>query len=207
MESREFDERLVFIFILSDAFAGSLLTSKRRRKRQLHLMCQNLRAPSSKDLADPALSPAHRSELFKTLLAQYAPDVVGLQEAKGVWQELLESYPQDTGYGYTAAVKINPDAQGYTAILYKQSRFELLKEGVFWLTDTPDMPSALWTVTCATAPGSCCWIKRRSSPYMYSAPICTIPWAQPLTRCARCRRSICLQKPRRSCRHTPKLHL
>lgn len=84
MESREFDERLVFIFILSDAFAGSLLTSKRRRKRQLHLMCQNLRAPSSKDLADPALSPAHRSELFKTLLAQYAPDVVGLQEAKGV---------------------------------------------------------------------------------------------------------------------------
>ena len=47
-------------------------------------MCQNLRAPSSKELADPALSPAHRSELFKTLLAQYAPDVVGLQEAKGV---------------------------------------------------------------------------------------------------------------------------
>ena len=58
------------------------------------VMCQNLRAPSSKELADPALSPAHRSELFKTLLAQYAPDVVGLQEAKGVWQELLESYPQ-----------------------------------------------------------------------------------------------------------------
>ena len=86
------------------------------------VMCQNLRAPSSKELADPVLSPAHRSELFKTLLAQYAPDVVGLQEAKGVWQELLESYPQDTGYGYTAAVKINPDAQGYTAILYKQSR-------------------------------------------------------------------------------------
>lgn len=48
------------------------------------VMFQNLRAPSSKDLADPALSPAHRSELFKTLLAQYAPDVVGLQEAKGV---------------------------------------------------------------------------------------------------------------------------
>ena len=101
------------------------------------VMCQNLRAPSSKELADPALSPVHRSELFKTLLAQYAPDVVGLQEAKGVWQELLESYPQDTGYGYTATVKINPDAQGYTAILYKQSRFELLEEGVFWLTDTP----------------------------------------------------------------------
>lgn len=171
------------------------------------VMCQNLRAPSSKELADPALSPAHRSELFKTLLAQYAPDVVGLQEAKGVWQELLESYPQDTGYGYTAAVKINPDAQGYTAILYKQSRFELLEEGVFCLTDTPDMPSALWTVTCATAPGRCCWIKRRNSPYMYSPPICTIPWAQPPTRCARCRRSICLKKPRRSCRHTPKLHL
>ncbi|GEM_PF-3537287 len=48
------------------------------------VMCQNLRAPSSKDLADPALSPAHRLELFKTLLAQCAPDVVGLQEAKGV---------------------------------------------------------------------------------------------------------------------------
>lgn len=48
------------------------------------VMFQNLRAPSSKDLADPVLSPAHRSELFKTLPAQYAPDVVGLQEAKGV---------------------------------------------------------------------------------------------------------------------------
>ncbi len=107
------------------------------------VMCQNLRAPSSKELADPVLSPLHRSELFKTLLDQYAPDVVGLQEAKGVWQELLESYPQDTGYGYTAAVKINPDAQGYTAILYKQSRFELLEEGVFWLTDTPDVPSSI----------------------------------------------------------------
>lgn len=41
------------------------------------------------------------------------------------------------------AVKINPDAQGYTAILYKQSRFELLEEGVFWLTDTPDVPSSI----------------------------------------------------------------
>ena len=172
------------------------------------VMCQNLRAPSSKELADPALSPAHRSELFKTLLAQYAPDVVGLQEAKGVMAGTAGNLSPGHGLRLYGGRQNQPRrAGGYTAILYKQSRFELLKEGVFWLTDTPDMPSALWTVTCATAPGRCCWIKRRSSPYMYSAPICTIPWAQPPTRCARCRRSICLKKPRRSCRHTPKLHL
>lgn len=57
------------------------------------VMCQNLRAPSDKEMKNPVLSPVHRSELFKTLLAQYAPDVVGLQEAKGVWQDLLENYP------------------------------------------------------------------------------------------------------------------
>ena len=76
------------------------------------VMCQNLRAPSSKELADPVLSPAHRSELFKTLLDQYTPDVVGLQEAKGVWQELLESAGfswEDTGE--------NPDGED-TVLLF-----------------------------------------------------------------------------------------
>ena len=106
-------------------------------------MCQNVRAPSSKELADPVLSPAHRSELFKTLLAKYAPDVVGVQEAKSVWQDIFPAYEQDAGYGYVAATKINPDAQGYTAILYKTSRFSLLEEGVFWLTDTPSVPSTI----------------------------------------------------------------
>ena len=108
------------------------------------VMCQNLRAPSSKDLADPALSPAHRSELFKTLLAQYAPDVVGLQEAKGVMAGTAGKLSPGHGLRLYGGRQNQPRrAGGYTAILYKQSRFELLKEGVFWLTDTPDVPSSI----------------------------------------------------------------
>ena len=84
-----------------------------------------------------------RKELVYDVIRDYAPDVLGVQEAV---RFQLDAFKQELpGYGEIGVVSDSTRHTGqYTAILYLQERFKADASGTFWLSDTPDIPSANW---------------------------------------------------------------
>ncbi len=78
-------------------------------------------------------------EMVKTL----QPDVFGVQEP--VWEQinfLLDSLP---AYAKLGVAREDGDSLGeFSAIFYLKDKFEVLREGNFWLSETPDVPSLGW---------------------------------------------------------------
>ena len=76
------------------------------------------------------------------VIRQYAPDVLGVQEAcrfqLDAFNEHLPEYGE-VGIGRDGGTKGE-----YSAILYRKQRFEVDDSGTFWLSDTPAVPSAHW---------------------------------------------------------------
>lgn len=87
-----------------------------------------------------------RKEPISDLIKKYSFDLIGTQEGSVVQlQELLELLPGfaqvHVGYG-------GKDGNLHTcAVLYRTANFELLDSGVFWLSETPDIPSIGWDAT------------------------------------------------------------
>lgn len=97
-----------------------------------------------------------RKEPLARLVKQHGFDIFGSQEGKPEqMKDLLELLPGFDAVGH-------PDGENgiryNVAILYKTNRFELLDSGVFWLSETPDVPSIGWD---ATDRRICNWAKFR----------------------------------------------
>ena len=84
-----------------------------------------------------------RKEFVYEVIRDAAPDVLGLQEAVRFQLDLLnEHFPE---YAELGIVSDRTRHTGqYSAILYRKDRFELHASGNFWLSDTPETPSANW---------------------------------------------------------------
>jgi len=89
-----------------------------------------------KDIAD-------RAPRFKKLMDQVQPDIMGLSEATPKWIDFLEKNVVGAKYQmlykYRAAGSL--EAQ---PLLYDQTKFNLLDDGYFWLSETPDVESKGW---------------------------------------------------------------
>jgi endonuclease/exonuclease/phosphatase family metal-dependent hydrolase len=97
---------------------------------------------------------AARMPVLIELLRTHAPDVVGTQEARAFQIDLIKAQlPEyaEVGFGYRPRV----DRAHRVAILYRRDRFEEVRTGVFWFSDTPRVRrSATWgNVT----PRQCNW--------------------------------------------------
>jgi len=97
----------------------------------------------------------HRRALVVKVIEDYAPDILGLQEAlRSQLDELAEALPE------YAKVGVGRDADGggeYSAILYRESRFDLSDAGTFWLSATPNLPgSRTWG---NNLPRICTWAR------------------------------------------------
>lgn len=80
-------------------------------------------------------------------------EIFGAQEVKnGQLDDMLSELPEYTyvGVGRNDGLK----AGEYSPIFYKKDKFELLKGGTFWLSETPDTPSLGWD---AALPRICSW--------------------------------------------------
>ena len=80
------------------------------------------------------------------LIAEYSPDLVGLQECTYDWyQKLTRELPE---YGFVGVGRETGElskAGGESCgILYKTDKFTLMDSGTFWLSETPDVPSRGW---------------------------------------------------------------
>lgn len=85
----------------------------------------------------------HRKEMVAGMIRFHGVDIVGVQEALSRQLEDLDLLlPEFSRIG------VGRDADGggeYSAILYRKSRFEVLDQGTFWLSQTPDQAgSAGW---------------------------------------------------------------
>ena len=74
-------------------------------------------------------------------------DVFGTQEGlKNQLEDIQQALPQYSRYG-----KGRDDGKEkgeHSVIFYKKDKFQLLRSGDFWLSETPDVPGKGWDATC-----------------------------------------------------------
>ena len=101
--------------------------------RALRVMTYNVRYGTAADGPD---AWEHRRELALRVIANHRPDVIGLQESlRFQLDEIAAEFPRlaEVGVGRDDGVA----AGEYSAVLYDESRLELLGSDTFWLSDTP----------------------------------------------------------------------
>ncbi|MBQ2847416.1 MAG: endonuclease/exonuclease/phosphatase family protein [Clostridia bacterium] len=88
-----------------------------------------------------------RLPLIVDTIVENAPDSFGLQEADKDWVESIAAGLSD--YAYIAKYRDDGISEGEsTAIFYLKDKYELVKSGFFWLSETPDVPSLGWDAAC-----------------------------------------------------------
>jgi endonuclease/exonuclease/phosphatase family metal-dependent hydrolase len=83
-----------------------------------------------------------RAPRVLSILKKYNPDLIGLQEYTPLWEEYIPSGLPE----YQMLLKyrnVTEWAEG-GPILWKKDRFELVKSGYFWYSDTPENESRGW---------------------------------------------------------------
>jgi len=93
-----------------------------------------------------------RKEFVCDVIRDYAPDVLGVQEAfRFQLDEFRNHLPE---YGEVGIGRDGDTKGEYSAILYKKKRFDVVDAGTFWLSDTPTTPSQHWGSACRRV---CTW--------------------------------------------------
>lgn len=99
----------------------------------------------------------NRKEMVKGLVSFHDFDIFGTQEG---FKHMLDQVSEVEGYAYIGAGRDDgADAGEHSAIFYKTTRFELLGQGNFWFSETPETPGKGWDATCCNR--ICSWGKFR----------------------------------------------
>ena len=116
----------------------------------LRVMSFNIRYGKADDGAN---SWPHRREQVVEVVETFDPDLVAVQEALDFQLDFLGE--RLDGYGATGGFREGGRKGEYTGILFRRSRLELVREGVFWLSETPEgVGSRGWD---AALPRICAW--------------------------------------------------
>jgi len=82
-----------------------------------------------------------RRDFLVDQIRYYAPDFIGTQEGKLHQLEYIQGILKQ--YGRVGRGRDNSENQGeFSAILYDKTRFTLISENTFWLSETPDIPES-----------------------------------------------------------------
>jgi endonuclease/exonuclease/phosphatase family metal-dependent hydrolase len=99
----------------------------------------------------------NRKEDVKALIRFHEFDIFGTQEALRDQLDGIAELPEFAFFG--AGRDDGQQAGEHSAIFYKKDRFEILKSGNFWLSETPDKPGKGWDATCCNR--ICSWAQFR----------------------------------------------
>lgn len=130
----------LFRIILTGAITALALSSC--GPARLMVMSFNVRQSHARE-KDPNDSWDKRKEACLEMLRQDGPDLVGFQEAqfRGQWSFFRDSLASE--YGSVGIGRDNGSDKGETSgFLYRTSVLTLLDSGTFWVSETPDVPSA-----------------------------------------------------------------
>ena len=89
----------------------------------------------------------YRKHATKNMLDKHKPDAFGLQEAKMAHLQYIDSAcPQ---YARVGVGRDDGKTGGeIMAIYYNKERYDLIKSGTFWLSETPEKVSRGWDAAC-----------------------------------------------------------
>ena len=77
-----------------------------------------------------------RAPRLNKIISQYEPDLIGLQEYRPGWEEHIDKYFCDK-YEIFAKYRAESEKEA-SPMLWRKDKFECIKTGYFWLSDTPD---------------------------------------------------------------------
>lgn len=103
---------------------------------ELKVVSFNIRCCDDKD----GHTIEERAPRVKAVLDPIEADVIGFQECRNEWEEFL---PRDYGDKYEMFLKHRGDDES-SPILWKKDKFNCIKKGCFWLSDTPEEQSKGW---------------------------------------------------------------
>lgn len=103
---------------------------------QLKVMSFNIRATTTED--DAFNNWGMRAGACRDMIIDQQPSIVGFQELVATqWKYVTGTL---TSHGYVGVSIDDP----MNAFMYRPDELEMLSEGVFWLSDTPDKSSMSW---------------------------------------------------------------
>ena len=124
------------------------------KSTEIKVMSYNIRYLNNKDGENHWDNRKHASI---NMIREELPTVFGTQE--GVWEQIsyfVENLPE---YGHIGIGQDDGKLEGeIMSIFYHKDKVELLDGGIFWLSETPDVPSIGWG---ASQHRSCTWTKMR----------------------------------------------
>ncbi len=84
-----------------------------------------------------------RAPRIDAVISPLDADLIGLQESTPKWMQYIEKYFGDKyGIFYKNRSSVAPFES--TPVLWKKDKFDCLKQGYFWFSDTPDEESRGW---------------------------------------------------------------
>ncbi len=137
------------VITLAEDRVADLVGLTTRLDNSIKIMTQNVRGDGNDG---DGLSVTQRFERFVQMLSDYQPDVIGTQEYTFNYAyrlgKIFDKWSEDDGiplYGIVDCSVEGPGKQsgGRNAVLYRMDRFELLDSNTFWLSATPETPSAV----------------------------------------------------------------
>ncbi len=83
-----------------------------------------------------------RAPRIKKIIDGIKPDIMGFQEVVPAWlTHISEDYLNDYEMYHVTRAEGDPEA---CPIFWRKDRFDLVKKGLFWLSDTPEVQSRGW---------------------------------------------------------------
>ncbi len=88
-------------------------------------------------------SIAERAPRLSAITSKYNADIIGFQEYRSAWEPYITEFYGDK---YDMFLKYRNETVDIEAspILWRKDKFECVKTGYFWLSDTPEIESRGW---------------------------------------------------------------
>ena len=113
-------------------------TNQKENALALKVISFNIRNTNDKD----GNSVAERAPRLKKILSLYDADVIGFQEYVPNWEPFITN---DYGEAFELFIRQRAESDPEASpILWRKDKFDCLKKGYFWLSDTPETESRGW---------------------------------------------------------------
>lgn len=106
---------------------------------ELKIISFNIRCCDDKD----GNSIAERAPRLFTVTSQYNADIIGFQEYRPAWEPYVENFYSADYETFLKYRNLTEDIEA-SPILWRREKFDCLKTGYFWLSDTPEVESRGW---------------------------------------------------------------
>ncbi len=144
--------QVVICTILLLLTATTVISAKSNESHVHKISSFNIRmdTPNDGDDAWP-----NRKEMVKGIIRFHDLDIIGTQEG---FKHQLDDILELPDYAYVGGGRDDGKDKGeHSAIIYRKDKYEVIENGDFWFSETPNIPGKGWDATCCNR--ICSWAK------------------------------------------------